>query len=112
MNEQAQIAAWAAAHPQLTSVLSLSALVVVVALTCLAQLTLSPEQAHANPRLASAIILAQKLAPVLRGVLKPLAGIFLPKVALELVAALFPPGSSGPLSAPPVSTPKGDGGAP
>lgn len=90
----------------------MSALVVVVALTCLAQLTLSPEQAHANPRLASAIILAQKLAPVLRGVLKPLAGIFLPKVALELVAALFPPGSSGPSSAPTGSGPKADGGAP
>ncbi len=83
-----------------------------MALTCLAQLTLSPEQAHANPRLASAIILAQKLAPVLRGVLKPLAGIFLPKVALELVAALFPPGSSGPASAPPVTVAKHDGGAP
>jgi hypothetical protein len=37
------------------------------------------------------VVFAQKVAPVLRGVLKPLAGIFLPRYALEVVTALFPP---------------------
>lgn len=99
MNEQAQLVVWAAAHPQASTFLGLLALVVVVALTCLAQLTLTPEQAHANPRLASAVVLAQKLAPVLRGIFKPLLGIFLPKVAVEVVSAMFPPGAA------PTSTP-------
>jgi len=36
------------------------------------------------------VVFAQKVAPVLRGVLKPLAGIFLPRYAMEVVNALFP----------------------
>jgi hypothetical protein len=53
----------------------------------LANQTLTPDQALASPRYASAVLFAQKVAPVLRGVLKPLAGIFLPRVALEVVNA-------------------------
>lgn len=74
----------------------------------LANVTLTPEQAAASPRYASAVIFAQKVAPVLRGVLKPLAGIFLPRYALEVVTALFPPKDGATASAPP----SGPGGAP
>ena len=109
-NELAKLAAWSEANPQLSTFLALCAGALVVALTALAQLTLTPDQAHANPRLAAAIILAQKLAPVLRGVLKPLAGVFLPKIAVEVVNALFPAKDATASNAPPSGG--GAGGAP
>jgi hypothetical protein len=73
----------------------------------LANVTLTPEQAAASPRYASAVVFAQKVAPVLRGIAKPLAGIFLPRYAVEVVTALFPPKDSaaGPASTPPGGAP-------
>ena len=77
----------------------------------LANQTLTPEQALASPRYASAVLFAQKVAPVLRGVLKPLAGIFLPRVALEVVNAFAQPRLSD-ASAPPSTPPTTPPGAP
>jgi hypothetical protein len=85
--------AWAQAHP-------LQALGAVVALVmlALAQVKLTREQALRWPRLAALIVVAHKVAPVLRGLLKPLAGVGSAKVALEVVDLIFP---GGPTSNPP-----------
>lgn len=82
--------------------------VVAVLLTALANLTLPVDVALANPRLASAVVFARKVAPVLRGALKPLLGIFLPKVAAEVVSEMLggaPTSSSSPATSDPEKTP-------
>lgn len=63
--------------------------VLAVVLTALANLDLPADLARANPRLASALVFARKVAPVLRGALKPLLGIFAPKIAAQVVSELF-----------------------
>ena len=103
MPEIQAILPWLQAHP--LQALSLALCLVVL---WMANITLTPEQAAASPQWASAVILAQRVAPVLRGILKPLAGVFLPKVAVEVVASMFP--AKDP-SAPPSAGGGGHGGA-
>lgn len=67
-------------------------------LLALAQVRLTRDQALRWPRLAALIVVAHKVAPVLRGLLKPLAGVGSAKVALEVVDLIFP---STPSSNPP-----------
>lgn len=74
-----------------------------VVLTALANLDLPADLARANPRLASALVFARKVAPVLRGALKPLLGIFAPKIAAQVVSELF---EAAPTSVPPTSEKK------
>lgn len=93
---------WAQAHP----LQALAALVALVALV-LAQVRLTREQALRWPRLASLIVVAQRIAPVLRGLLKPVAGVGSAKIALAVIDAIWPPPERGPTSNPPPS-----GGAP
>lgn len=98
-------------HPGLYSALTVAAYagcVLTVALTLLANLTLPADLARANPRFASLIVFARKVAPVLRGVIKPLAGIFLPRYAAEVVRELL--GDDAPSSTSPVSLPPPSGG--
>lgn len=92
------ILVWAQAHP-----LQALGAVLCLLLLCLAQVRLSREQALAWPRFAALVVVAQRVAPVLRGLLKPLAGVGSAKVALEIVDLLFPSGASGPVSNPPPS---------
>jgi hypothetical protein len=47
---------------------------------------------------------------VLRGILKPLAGVFLPKIAVEVVASMFPAKDATASASPPSGG--GAGGAP
>jgi len=63
--------------------------VIAVLMTALANVTVPAELARANPRLASAVVLSRKLAPVLRGALKPLLGLALPHVAAQVVEELL-----------------------
>lgn len=94
-------------HPTLWLVAEAMAWVfaaLTVLLTLLANVTLPADLARANPRLASAIVFARKVAPVLRGAFKPLAGIFLPKYAAQVVEELLgtdvPSPPSGPENKP------------
>ena len=103
MPEIQSVLLWLQAHP-----LQALALFLCLVVLWMANITLTPEQAAASPQWASAVVLAQRVAPVLRGILKPLAGVFLPKVAVEVVASMFP--SKDP-SAPPSAGGGGQGGA-
>jgi hypothetical protein len=84
---------WAQAHP-----LQACGAVLALALMALAQVRLTRDQALRWPRLAALVVVAHKVAPVLRGLLKPLAGVGSAKVALEVVDLIFP---STPSSNPP-----------
>jgi hypothetical protein len=105
MPEIQAILPWLQAHP-----LQALALALCLVVLWMANITLTPEQAAASPQWASAVILAQRVAPVLRGILKPLAGVFLPKIAVEVVASMFPAKDATASNAPPSDG--GAGGAP
>jgi len=85
--------AWVQAHP-----LQACGAALALVLALLAQVKLTRDQALRWPRLAALIVVAHKVAPVLRGLLKPLVGVGSAKVALEVVDLLFP---SSPSSNPP-----------
>lgn len=101
----AEIQTWCTAHPIQAILGALLALVTVV-LGRLAQIELTPEEARARPRYASAVVFARFGFPVVRGMLKAISGIFLPKAAAELVEKFFPDdGSAAPVA--PISNPGG-----
>ena len=93
MNDIQLLLTWAQAHPFQAFGASLA-----LVLALLAQVKLTRDQALRWPRLAALIVVAHKVAPVLRGLLKPLAGVGSAKVALEVVDLIFP---SSPSSNPP-----------
>lgn len=84
-------------HPLAAVLISLVALVLVVIaliILWLAQLPkMSEEEARARPRFFAAVVVAKKLAPVVVGLAKPLAGLLSGSAAAALVDEYFSPRS-------------------
>ncbi len=76
---------WAKQHPWISGALALYLL-----LCALGNKQISQETAERWPRFAALWIVAQKVALVGRGLLKPLLGIVLPSAAREVVEQIFP----------------------
>lgn len=80
-----EITSWITAHPYATAGIVLYAL-----LSAFGNLTMPESVAAANPRLASAWVVAQKVGAIGRGLLKPLVGLVLPSAAREVVSQVYP----------------------
>lgn len=93
---------WCTAHPIQAVLGALLALITVI-LARLAQIELTPEEARARPRYAAAVVFARFAFPVVRGMVKAVSGIFLPKAAAEIVGKFFPEDGASPPA--PISNP-------
>jgi len=80
-----ELTAWILAHPYATAGIVLYAL-----LCALGNITMPESVAAANPRLASAWVVAQKVGAIGRGLLKPLVGLVIPSAARQVVISIYP----------------------
>jgi hypothetical protein len=80
-----EITSWITAHPYATA-----GIVLYLALTAFGNLTMPEAVAVANPRLASAWVVAQRIGALCRGLLKPVVGLVIPSVARDVVSQIYP----------------------